>query len=164
MKLLLAAALLALTVSPSLAAKTCVIVVAKDRPSSAEIYRHELAHCWNWSHPDQHHKGKPKAGYQAPKPPAKLLWMPVVRMNILVKLSLGLLAWDGILHSTTLAVGRIAEECGMPAIDLPWLLFPTFPGWGAYDAFWAAAHLGAFVVLAVALSQRSVLSSQQSLK
>lgn len=73
MKLLLAAALLAFTTSPVFAAKTCVIVVAADRPSSAEIYRHELAHCWGWEHADQHHKGKPVKGYKAPKPPAKFV-------------------------------------------------------------------------------------------
>lgn len=89
--------------------------------------------------------------------------MSVVPMNILTKLSLGLLAWDSVLHSTTLAVGRIAEECGMPTIDLPWLLFPTFPGWAAYDAFWAAAHIGAFVVLTIALYQRTGLVSSQRL-
>lgn len=89
------------------------------------------------------------------------LRMSVVPMNILVKLSLGLLAWDALLHSTALAVGRIAEECGMPTVDLPWLLFPTFPGWAAYDAFWAAIHLGAFAVLSVALYQRSGLNSQR---
>lgn len=57
--------------SPVLASKTCVIVVAVDRPSSAEIYRHELAHCNGWDHPD--HKGKPKKGYQSPQPPQKFI-------------------------------------------------------------------------------------------
>lgn len=72
MKLLIAAALLALTASPALA-KTCVIVVAADRPSSAEIYQHELAHCHGWEHADQNHKGKPAKGYQSPKPPVKFV-------------------------------------------------------------------------------------------
>jgi hypothetical protein len=52
-------------------ARTCHIVVAADRASTPEIFRHELAHCNGWEHPDQHHKGRPKAGYRAPKPPAK---------------------------------------------------------------------------------------------
>lgn len=82
-------------------------------------------------------------------------------MNILTKLSIGLLGWDGVLHLTTLIVGRLPEECGMPTIDLPWLLFPTFPSWASYDAFWAAIHLGAFAVLTVALYQRTGLNSQQ---
>jgi hypothetical protein len=56
------------------AAKTCVIVVAADRPSSAEIYRHELAHCNGWEHPDQNHgMFGPKRAYQSPKPPAKFV-------------------------------------------------------------------------------------------
>lgn len=70
-RVLLTAALL-LSASPAFA-KTCMIVIAADRPSSAEIYRHELAHCNGWEHADQHHKGKPKAGYQSPKPPAKFV-------------------------------------------------------------------------------------------
>jgi hypothetical protein len=60
---------------PALAApKTCVIVVADDRPSSAEIFRHELAHCNGWEHADQHHgMFGPKKGYQSPKPPAEFV-------------------------------------------------------------------------------------------
>lgn len=52
---------------------TCTIVVADDRPSTPEIYAHELAHCNGWTHPDQGHKGKPKKGYQSPKPPTKFV-------------------------------------------------------------------------------------------
>ena len=51
----------------------CVIVVAADRPSTTEIYRHELAHCNGWKHSDQHHKGKPVKGYQSPKPPERFV-------------------------------------------------------------------------------------------
>jgi len=49
--------------------EVCVIVVALDRTSSMEIYRHELAHCNGWVHADQAHHGKPKQGYKSPKPP-----------------------------------------------------------------------------------------------
>lgn len=59
--------------APAMAAKQCNIVIAVDRASAAEIYQHELAHCNGWVHPDQHHKGKPKQGYRAPKPPAKFI-------------------------------------------------------------------------------------------
>lgn len=75
-------------------------------------------------------------------------------IGILTWPSLALLAWDGVLHSVTLVVGRVPETCWGPAIDLPWLLFPTFPSWAAYDAFWAAVHVGAFVVLGLALRQK----------
>jgi hypothetical protein len=62
----------ALVSSPAVAAKTCVILVAADRPSTAEIYRHELAHCNGWTHADQKHGlFGPRNGYQSPKPPAK---------------------------------------------------------------------------------------------
>lgn len=60
-------------ISPAVAAPACHIVVAADRPSTVEIYRHELAHCNGWTHPDQHHKGSPRKGYQSPKPPAKFV-------------------------------------------------------------------------------------------
>lgn len=72
---LAACALAAIFITPPAhsAPKTCVIVVAADRPSSSEIYRHELAHCWGWEHPDQNHKGKPVKGYQSPNPPARFV-------------------------------------------------------------------------------------------
>lgn len=59
--------------TPAMAAPVCHIVVAADRASSAEIYQHELAHCNGWEHADQNHAGKPKKGYQSPKPPAKFV-------------------------------------------------------------------------------------------
>lgn len=65
---LITLAALAAVSSPAISA--CHIVVAEDRASTLEIYRHELAHCHGWEHPDQGHKGKPRNGYQAPKPPA----------------------------------------------------------------------------------------------
>jgi hypothetical protein len=69
--------------------------------------------------------------------------MPV--LNVLTVLSLGLVAYDAMLHSVTLTVGRTDD--GLPTIDLPWLLFPTFPTWHAYDLVWAAVHFVALAVL-----------------
>lgn len=72
MKILIVAAIV-LVNTPVYAKQTCVIVVAKDRASTAEIYQHELAHCNGWEHPDQNHKGKPRKGYQSPKPPERFV-------------------------------------------------------------------------------------------
>lgn len=52
---------------------TCMITVANDRPSTPEIYWHEVAHCNGWDHPAQGHQGKPRRGYRAPKPPAEFV-------------------------------------------------------------------------------------------
>ena len=67
------AALMLALVALRVEAKTCTIVVAVDRPSTMEIYHHELAHCNGWKHADQGHHGKPKQGYVSPKPPAKYI-------------------------------------------------------------------------------------------
>lgn len=74
MRAALVAAALALA-SPAGATEfpVCEIVVAADRPSAPEIYRHEVAHCNGWEHPDQGHRGRPRRGYQAPQPPAEYL-------------------------------------------------------------------------------------------
>lgn len=55
--------------------------------------------------------------------------------------SVGLMGWDAMLHTVTLFVPR--EE----ALRLPWILYPTFPTWFAYDLFWASVHFGAAATL-----------------
>ena len=66
---------LLLIVSPAFSDSrpACVIVIAADRASTTEIYRHELAHCNGWVHPDQHPKGQPRKGYKSPKPPEQFV-------------------------------------------------------------------------------------------
>lgn len=59
--------------APAVAAPTCIIVVANDRASTAEIYQHEIAHCNGWRHDDQGHDGKPRKGYKSPQPPASFI-------------------------------------------------------------------------------------------
>lgn len=72
-RILITLAALAAISSPAYAAPVCHIIVADDRASTLEIYWHEVAHCNGWVHADQNHQGKPKKGYQSPKPPAKFL-------------------------------------------------------------------------------------------
>lgn len=33
--------------------KACTIIVATNSPNSAEIVKHEMAHCWGWTHPER---------------------------------------------------------------------------------------------------------------
>lgn len=57
------------------AATVCIVVFADDRPSTKEIYQHEIAHCNGWVHPK---RAAPKVGqnYQAYKAPARYLHEP----------------------------------------------------------------------------------------
>ena len=74
-----------------------------------------------------------------------------VLRRILTFLVIALIGYDGLLHLTTLIVGR-NEETGRSLVALPWLLFPTFPTWFEYDVVWCLIHLLAFVILIVAVS------------
>lgn len=47
-------------------APPCEIVVANDRPSTAGIYWHEVAHCNGWRHAERE---TPQSGYVASIPP-----------------------------------------------------------------------------------------------
>lgn len=60
-------------------------------------------------------------------------------------IAVAVLAWDALLHLTTLAVGRF--EDGSPVVVLPWFLFPTFPSWQVYDLTWGALHIVAVLAL-----------------
>lgn len=66
-----------------------------------------------------------------------------------------LMAWDGGLHLASFVMGHapftlLAPD---PMAGMPWLLYPTFPTWAAYDLFWAVLHLGTAAVIFASLAR-----------